>query len=241
MTVKRESRSSRLASPHRLIDAPFVADIVATRARRHSQSMHGPDDSIVQADVHIIDVEPPIRRTLELPLSLNLAQLHEVLQASFGWTDSHLHHFDIGGLVYGAPEFDEDGFFDHQTFEANNVRLSDFLFSREEPIVLFYEYDYGDGWIHCIELTRRPRQDGVDYPRCVSGCRAGPPEDVGGPFGYGNFLEAWNDPTHEEHEAYRRWAGRAFNPEKFDLDAINKNISRALQRSRGGYRFRLEP
>lgn len=72
-----------------------------------------PDDFIVRADVHLRHIEPRISRTLELPMDLNLAQLHEVVQAAFGWTDSHLHQFTIGGLAYGAPEFDEDGLFDN--------------------------------------------------------------------------------------------------------------------------------
>src|SRR5207237_2277606 len=57
-----------------------------------------------------------------------LAQLHEVLQAAFGWTDSHLHQFNIGGLIYGAPEFNEDGLSDSRIFEATEVRMIDLHF-----------------------------------------------------------------------------------------------------------------
>jgi hypothetical protein len=39
----------------------------------------------------IVGIQPPVTRTLELPIDLNLAQHHEVLQATFGWTDSHPH------------------------------------------------------------------------------------------------------------------------------------------------------
>ena len=63
-----------------------------------------PDALVVRAKIHLVGIQPPITRTLELPMDLNLAQLHEVLQATFGWTDSHLHQFNIGGLTYGAPE-----------------------------------------------------------------------------------------------------------------------------------------
>ncbi len=48
--------------------------------------MFEPDALIVRADVHIVDINPPIARTLELPMDLKLAQLHEVLQAAFGTT-----------------------------------------------------------------------------------------------------------------------------------------------------------
>ena len=199
-----------------------------------------PDAFIVRANVHIVGIQPPVARTLELPLDLNLAQLHEVLQATFGWTDSHLHKFDIGGLTYGAPEFDQDGWSDCQIFEASSVRLADFNIPYDAPILVFYEYDFGDSWEHVLELTRAPREAGVKYPRCVAGTRSAPPEDVGGTSGYGDFLDAWRDPAHEEHMAMRRWAGRKFDPERFDLGDNNKAIARAIRRSKGAYRFRHE-
>lgn len=203
-------------------------------------TMYEPHEFFVRAEVHIIGIDPAIRRTLELPMDLNLAQLHEVLQASIGWTDSHLHQFDIGGLTYGAPEFDEDGLMDQQIFEASSVRLVDFHYPYDAPILVFYLYDFGDSWEHVLELTRHPREAGVKYPRCTAGTRSAPPEDVGGTSGYADFLEAWRDPKHEEHKDMRRWAGRSFNPERFNLDATNKAIARAIRRSRGSYRFRYE-
>jgi hypothetical protein len=199
-----------------------------------------PDAFVVRANVHIVGIQPPVTRTLELPMDLNLAQLHEVLQASFGWTDSHLHQFDIGGLTYGAPEFDEDGWTDRQIFEASSVRLADFTIPYDAPITIVYEYDFGDSWTHVIEMAAAPREAGVKYPRCIAGSRAGPPEDVGGTSGYADFLEAWRDPLHEEHQDMRRWGGRKFNPERFDLGENNKAIARAIRRSNGSYRFRHE-
>lgn len=196
------------------------------------------DTLIIRADVHIADISPAITRTLELPLDLNLAQLHEVLQATFGWTGSHLHQFDIGGLTYGAPEFDQDGWSDRQIFEASSVRLRDFTIPYDRPIAMVYEYDFGDSWTHAIELAAGPRVAGVKYPRCIAGSRSGPPEDVGGPSGYQDFLEAWLDPDHDEHKAMRQWVGRKFDPERFDLDDNNKAIARAIRRSKGSYRFR---
>lgn len=63
---------------------------------------------IIRLDARIVGIETVIHRTLELPRDLNFAQLHEVLQAAFGWTDSHLHQFILGGLVVGAPEAIEE-------------------------------------------------------------------------------------------------------------------------------------
>ena len=198
------------------------------------------DAFVIAADVQILDIEPKISRSLELPVALNFAQLHEVLQAAFSWTDSHLHQFNVGGLIVGAPEFDQDGLSDHQTFEATEVWLRDLVFPYDEDasLTIFYEYDFGDSWRHRMVLRRIPAQSGIAYPRCVAGSRARPPEDVGGTSGYFDFLEAWLDPTHDEHQAMRRWAGRKFDPERFDLEATSKAITKALRISKGDHRFR---
>ena len=201
-----------------------------------------PDSFIIVADAHIIDSEPRISRTLQLPVKLNFAQLHDVLQAAFGWTDSHLHQFDVGGLTIGAPEFDADGLSDQRVLDASDIRLLDLSFPYEiDPTLsVTYQYDFGDNWRHQLTLRRAPREIGVDYPRCSAGARSGPPEDVGGTLGYENFLIAWLDPGHKEHKTVRRWVGKKFDPERFDLDATNKAIKRAMRAAKGSYRFRHE-
>lgn len=199
-----------------------------------------PDAFVVRADVHLADIEPPITRVLELPRSLNLAQLHEVLQAVFGWTDSHLHQFVVGGLVYGPPEFDPDGELGYRISEASRVTLADFTFTHEERWRVVYEYDFGDGWWAVLNLTRVERDKDASYPRCVAGTRAGPPDDCGGPLGYADFVEVLRNPRHRRHAELRGWAGPRFDPERFNLDETNKAIDRALRRARGGYRFRRE-
>jgi Plasmid pRiA4b ORF-3-like protein len=66
--------------------------------------MFDPGTAIIQAKVTLEDIAPPIWRQLLLPPTLNLAELHHVIQAAFGWLDGHLHQFVVGGLRYGAPE-----------------------------------------------------------------------------------------------------------------------------------------
>lgn len=199
-----------------------------------------PDLLLHQVNITIAEIDPPIWRRLLLPKDLNFAQLHEIIQAAFGWTDSHLHQFIVGGLVVGAPEFDQDGLMDRQILEATEIFLRDLDLSYMPKLKILYEYDFGDCWLHWIQFENQiPRVEGETYPRLVDGARHCPPEDVGSAQGYADFLEAWRDPDHEEHKTMRTWAGRAFEPEKFDREKTQKAINSALRRCRKGYRFRL--
>ena len=54
---------------------------------------------IARLKVTMDDVEPAVLRRLEVPLGIRLDRLHQVLQISVGWTNSHLWKFrarDIG-------------------------------------------------------------------------------------------------------------------------------------------------
>jgi hypothetical protein len=130
---------------------------------------------IIRLEASIVGIEPTIMRTVELPSDLNFAQLHEVLQASFGWTDSHLHQFHVGGLTIGAPEAIEDPAYGPRVLEATEIQLKDLTFPYEaDPsLTITYQYDFGDDWQHKLVLRRAEIEDGVKYPRCIAGKRAG--------------------------------------------------------------------
>ncbi|WP_419741230.1 plasmid pRiA4b ORF-3 family protein [Ruegeria sp.] len=125
---------------------------------------------------------------------------------------------------------------DHKSFIPPPLSLQ----ARRPPLTTLYEYDFGDNWRHVLRLERATREEKAKYPRCIAAARSGPPEDSGGPSGYACFLEAWRDPGHEDHKAMRGWAGRRFNPDRVDLDQVNKDIAKALRVSKGDYRFRRD-
>jgi hypothetical protein len=181
----------------------------------------------VQVRVSIDCIEPQIWRRLVVPLHFNLRELHLVLQAAFGWTNSHLHEFEIGGLRYGDKRLAEEWEGGPQLFDEASVLLRDF--SREPGTKFTYVYDMGDNWEHTIVVEKHVAV--TPAPKvavCVEGARARPPEDVGGPSGYQEFLEAVLHPSHEDHKQMKRWAGGHFDPEWFDLELINKDVARAL-------------
>src|SRR5690606_17053544 len=53
------------------------------------------------------------------------------------------------------------------------------------------------------------------------------PEDVGGPTGYAAYLEALIDPQHEDHADMLEWNG-TFNPDAFDIEAINARLRKGF-------------
>jgi hypothetical protein len=74
----------------------------------------------------------------------------------------------------------------------------------------------------------------VAYPRFVAGERRAPPEDVGGTWGFEEFVEAMTKPRHREKKAMLQWYGGPFDPEAIDLEAIEAGMSRLAQRRAKG-------
>ena len=190
----------------------------------------------VQIHVALADIEPPVWRRLTVPLHTTLAQLHHILQAAMGWTNSHLHQFEIGGLRYGdAGLLNGDTFEgDARAFESNDVRLRDFQFSAGDKPTFVYTYDFGDEWTHTITLEKllavKPAPKAA---ACIEGARCCPPEDVGGPPSYAEFLRVLLTPEPDEIEEQRhlkRWSGGKFDPERFDLAKTDKAVRAALRK-----------
>jgi hypothetical protein len=172
---------------------------------------------IYQIKVTLKGSKPPIWRRIQVSCNTTLAELHHILQAVMGWWDYHLHQFIVGRTYYGVPDPNYDDFMDMR--DESEVRLNQIA---DEGSKFIYEYDFGDSWEHVllVEKVLEP-EPGQQYPVCIKGKRARPPEDVGGIWGYEEFLEAIRDPDHSEHDEYLEWVGGEFDPEAFNLDEIN--------------------
>ena len=177
---------------------------------------------IYQLKVTLEGIHPAIWRRVQVPADITLQKLHRALQAVMGWEDYHLHEFAIGDREFGMldPDFPEDGPEDERWVRLN--RLVDRQGAR-----FYYRYDFGDDWSHRLDLeTILPRDPEAHYPRCLEGKRACPPEDVGGTPGYYEFLAVLRDPDDPEHEHMVAWSGGNFDPERFDLEAVNEALRR---------------
>lgn len=177
---------------------------------------------VYQLKVTLNGSKPPIWRRVLVPGDITLGELHDVIQAVMDWDNSHLHQFVVSDRYYSDPFFGLDEY-------AGNVKDENrAILSRIVPgekFKLMYEYDFGDSWEHIILVEKiLPPDPQRKLPVCITGKRACPPEDIGGVWGYDTFVEAVNNPEHPDHELYSEWFEDGWDPEAFDLDAINRAL-----------------
>jgi hypothetical protein len=204
------------------------AEVFDLAAPTPSKRRPAKTDLLFQFTITLLGAKPSIWRRIQVQ-DCTLDKLHEHPQTAMGWTNSHLHQFEIKGERYGDPELLDDGFEDFECEDSTRTLLSDILPKTGKRFAFQYEYDFGDGWEHEVLFEGNPPVDPkAKYPLCVEGERACPPEDCGGVWGYGDFLEAIRNPKHEEHESMLEWIGGRFDPEEFDARAATKAMKTGL-------------
>jgi hypothetical protein len=167
--------------------------------------------------------KPAIWRRVQVPGSVNLNRLHDVIQVAMGWTDSHLHQFVDGPVIYSVPSGDD--FSRAEQRDERRYRLAEA--ARHQKASLIYEYDFGDGWTHEIVVQKiLPPDPQTKHAVCLDGKNACPPEDCGGIRGYYRLLKVISNPNHEEHQEMLDWLGDPFDPGHFDLQEINAQLRR---------------
>ena len=186
---------------------------------------------ILQLKVTLNGSKPPIWRRVLVPAGMPLPQLHQVIQAVFGWLDYHLHEFRVGGFRGTAyapvnPDGDEE-FYGEASRDESTATVGDLL-----PAVgssMGYTYDFGDNWVLAIKVEKILANDGGQLPRCTAGRGMAPAEDSGGTWGWANIVQAVNDPHHEDHKEYREWLGMlpgdTLDPKAFDVEAANEDLA----------------
>ena len=158
---------------------------------------------IYQLKVTLRDSRPPIWRRLQVSSDISLEDLHWIVQTAFGWTNSHLHQFIINRQYYSLPEFELDEY-NEKIGDESRVKLSQLKLKPKSKFV--YEYDFGDSWEHEILVEKVvEKEEGVSYPRCIGGKRAGPPEDCGGVWGYERLQKVIKDEDDPEYEDMMEW------------------------------------
>ncbi len=184
-------------------------------------------ERLYQFRIALKQSKPEIWRRIQIK-NCTLDKLHEHIQIAMGWTNSHLHDFQINGQCYGDPELLDDDFESDVFVDSTVLKIDKIVPKSGKRFRFDYRYDFGDCWQHeilfegCLKAEKGRR-----YPICVEGERACPPEDVGGTHGFARYLKATSDPTHRAHKEMLEWNG-PFDPMNFDSERTTRRMQRGL-------------
>lgn len=203
--------------------------------------------------IELKDSNPLIWRRVIMPAGATYNRLHEVIQKVFNFRDYHLFEFELSKVnmvvtndeeAYLAHQYYkkhrnelEDKvknappqfvLFEEARLERmkkvvrkpTGLKIDSYL---EEVGELLYRYDYGDDWKVWITLERIEEDYHYGYPTLLDGAEIAPPEDVGGLYGYKQFLEIYHNPNHPEYEEMRTWAKGQYYRE-YDPKFINEML-----------------
>ena len=187
---------------------------------------------IYQLKVWLQGISPMVWRRLLVRSDSTIADLHYTIQIAMGWSDVHLNRFHIHGQDFGVYHDGGICFSDN----PEKVPLSDFGFRTRERF--FYEYDFGDEWLHEVRIEKRlPLDPKKTYPVCIDGKHAAPPEDFGGAqaymqmrqelkyrsvFGDNGIDDDFDDENDPEYEGSEE--DQPFDPDVFSRREVNARL-----------------
>lgn len=171
-----------------------------------------PFQKVLQVLIELDGVEPTVWRRVLIPETYFWSDLHPVLQAAMGWGMEHEHEFLLE---------EKNG---HEA-EAEVVGESRIIDTVKVDETFEYLYDPEDHWRHRVTIESIvPRNKLMEYPVCIGGENACPPEECGGAKGYADLLECLADPTAEDHANVMEWVGGFFDPTGFDANYVNQDL-----------------
>lgn len=175
-----------------------------------------------QLKISIKGAKPPIWRRVLIPNTLSFHQLHEVIQTSMGWTNSHLYSFEGIQGVFEYPD-EEYEFRSDLARDSKIAIIGNFLVSEKDTIS--YTYDFGDYWQHQILLEKITGDQRLSFPVCIKGKRNCPLEDSGGIDRYQHALKVLlNTEKMDEDAQFFRERFGDHDPEEFDLEETNEML-----------------
>ena len=166
-----------------------------------------------------------IWRRFVVPSDITLNRLHDVVQIVMGWKNCHFHAFIVGKQQYMPSRTISPAPYNTNNDLPEEKYTLESLVSKKGAKIMYW-YDFGDDWMHEIvaENINYTLPDKSSPIYCTEGIRACPPDDCGGVYGFVNFCEAMADPKHPEHRELKSWYGGKFDPDRFDIDAVNKKL-----------------
>ena len=187
--------------------------------------------------VTIKNTHPPVWRRLQIPAGITFHELNAIIQVAFNWSGYHLYSFEIGNLLIEIPDdiFDD---FDYKVINSKRTKVDKYFDEIEK---LEYTYDFGDNWIHNIQIENvAESEEKLKNPVCLKAKMASLPEDCGGPWGYEDLLDVINNPKDERYQDMKDWIEQGYSVWYDDRTYVDLNrINRELEAYKDHAKFIL--
>jgi hypothetical protein len=182
-----------------------------------------PFKKVIQLRIVLAGTSPPVWRRIQVPESYTFYDLHVAIQNAMGWTDSHLHMFEIPTdqgerhlIRIDCPPFLDPDIGEEPSIYGTEVPIKDYLSEKGDKAR--YIYDFGDDWIHNVTVEDVLPKDGRRrYPACLDGELACPPEDCGAVPGYYDCIRALK--KRDNSQGQLTWLGR-WRPDRFNPKTV---------------------
>ena len=195
---------------------------------------------IVRLKITLDGLKPTVMRRIEVPVDVELDTLHEMIQVIMPWGNYHAYEFRIRDRHWRIPYPDIDDYYEIDVRDARKTTLGHVL-AEPNFKTLRYTYDFGDDWQHTIKVERRFSAELWDVcPRIIDAKGRCPPEDIGGTWGYAQYLAALSDPNHPRHAERIKWPGRR-DPNEIDRLAMEAGLARFVKSPRQTPRRPVKP
>lgn len=125
--------------------------------RRHPDRASSPSPNApkrrpkhLQLKIWLDEIEPQIWRRVLVSAEMSLHELHRIIQMLFEWYEYQLYEFTIGDLRYQEPGPEAED----KPKDSTCARLRNLGLAVGDEFT--YLYDFGDYWVHRIQVEAAP-------------------------------------------------------------------------------------
>lgn len=157
-------------------------------------------------------LQPEVWRRVIMPAGATFNRLHETIQrvTNFKSALEPYHYFAVEVedlFITNNPILHEEHkgkkFGGRTVKQPSRLKVDGYLEKYGE---LLYTYDFGNDWQIQVALEETVEDYFFGYPTLLAGEGMAPPEDVGGPPGYEEFLKVYHNPQHLDYLSTYAWA-----------------------------------
>ena len=189
-------------------------------------------------EVELVLVDNNAKRNIRVGANITFERLHKIIQAAYNWQQGHLYQFSLfkTGEEGEQPSFEivtdkEEASNPKKARLVHRAKLADYL---NEYKHILYIYDFGDGWVHYIDVVGSIENSEQELPILLGGENDAPPENCGGPEGFADFLKIMNKPRHKEYKETMEIATEQ-GWERYDYRRVSLRVFLAGNPGRGVY------